>query len=88
MLSGPSNGAISQTGTGVIAALSGSVVALVANASISGGTLSTDGNAASAIETLSGNTAFLANLTNAGNFVGQDNSITFVPSLVAPGPPA
>jgi fibronectin-binding autotransporter adhesin len=63
-----------QTGAGTITAQTGSAVELTNNASISGGVLNTVGTGQ--FYTLSGNVAYLANLTNNGTFNIQNNGQT------------
>ena len=75
LLTGNGGGDFINTATGSIQANgSGSEVQLSANARISGGTLST--SLGGVFRTLNGQLVFLDNLTNAGNFLGNDNSTT------------
>jgi hypothetical protein len=74
-LTGSGGGDFINTATGSIQANgSGSEVQLSSSARISGGTLST--SLGGIFRTLNGHLVFLDNLTNAGNFLGNDNSTT------------
>ncbi|HEX8680387.1 MAG TPA: hypothetical protein VF683_10530, partial [Chthoniobacterales bacterium] len=76
-LSGSGGGAFTNTGSGSIQAQGmGSQVQLHTSAQVNGGTLSTsDGGV---IRTLNGHTVFLDGVTNAGTFIGSDNTNTVI----------
>ena len=69
-----SNGTWTQSGAGKITAGAGSAVNLGSNVSITGGTLSTTGTGV--INGLGGNSVFLTNVTNTGNYTVQNNNYT------------
>src|SRR5580658_2933577 len=69
-----------QTGAGTITAATGSTVVLTAGTSISGGVLTTSGTGV--IETGSGQTIFLSNITNDGTYDILNNATTEVSGTI------
>ncbi len=77
---GSNSGGFSNTGAGFVQALAGSEIQFVANASITGGTLTSVGTGL--LRTVAGNNAFLDNLTMSGMYIGSDNTITQITGTI------
>ncbi len=75
-LTGSGGGGFHNTGGSILATGAGSEVQLFSSAAIDGGTLSTAEGGV--IRNATNQSAFLSNLTNAGTFIGNNNSTTHI----------